>query len=183
MSLMNSDDAYGLVSRANHWLTALVFIPLIPMGIILEEMEDERGDIFFQLMVTHESLGVLMIGLLVMRLFWLLVDRGPASEGADPAWQAGLARLVRVVLWVGMVAMPVSGWIMSNSAGYAVSFFDLFELPAIVPESGLVHELAEEIHEALPGLLILALLLHVAGALKHHYLNGDRTLRRMTRGV
>ncbi|HHT00585.1 MAG TPA: cytochrome b, partial [Thiomicrospira sp.] len=75
--------------------------------------------------------------------------------------------------------MPISGWIMSNSGGHDVSFFTLFTLPNIVGENETIHEIAEEIHGTAGTLLIAIVLLHIAGALKHHIVYKDATLLRM----
>lgn len=183
MSLKNTPDGYGWVSRVNHWLSALVFIVLIPMGMVMEEMDDERGGAFFQLLEWHKGLAVLLMGLVLLRLLWMALDRTAVRKEPVDAWQSTLTNVVRLVLWAGLIGMPLSGWIMSNSAGYPVGFFGLFDLPFIVPESEFLHEAAESAHEALPGLLILAIVLHVAGALKHHFVDNDRVLTRMSRGA
>lgn len=183
MSLKNSERGYGLMSRANHWLTAVVFIALTILGMVLEQMGGERGDSFFQLMGLHKGLAIVLMGLVLLRLVWLFVDRARVTQEPVAQWQSLLARVVRLVLWVGLIAMPLSGWLMSNSAGHPVGFFGLFELPAITPESEPVHELAEVVHGLLPKLLIVAMLLHLVGALKHHWVDRDGTLSRMIKGT
>ena len=181
MSLKNSEQGYGLVGRVNHWATALVFIASIALGMVLEGME--RGDTFFQLMGLHKGLAIVLMGLVLWRLIWLFVDRARVAQEPVAQWQSSLARAVRWLLWVGMIAMPISGWLMSNSAGHPVGFFGLFELPVITPESESIHELVETVHAVLPKLLIAAMVLHLAGALKHHWVDRDGTLSRMIKGT
>lgn len=183
MLWMNTLRGYGLVSRVNHWLTALVFIALIPLGMVLEDMQGDRSQLFFQLMTLHKGLAVLLIGLVAMRLLWLFADRTRVPPEPVAQWQHWMSKSVRAMLWVGLVGMPLSGWLMSNSAGFPVGFFGLFDLPRLVSADETLHALAESVHGLLPKLLIFALLLHTAGALKHHFIDRDRTLIRMTRNV
>ena len=181
MSLKNSEQGYGLVGRVNHWATASVFIVSIVLGMVLEDME--RGDTFFQLMGLHKGLAILLMGLVLFRLVWLSVDHTRVMPEPGAQWQLLLAKGVRWLLWLGMIGMPISGWLMSNSAGHSVGFFGLFDLPVITPESEAVNEIAGTLHAILPKLLIAATLLHLAGALKHHLLDRDGTLLRMTKGA
>ena len=174
--LFNTASSYGLISRANHWISAFVFIGLIALGIYMHELEDSPEK--FQLYDLHKSLGVGLFLLMILRLMWLKVNPNPAQLSKNK-FENVLGHAVKGILYLAMIMLPISGWLMSNSAGYDVSFFSLFTLPNLVGENETIHEIAEAIHGTMGPLMIIVILLHVAGALKHHFVYKDETLLRM----
>jgi len=180
MLLRNTPNGYGLVSRFNHWATAAAMLATLGLGFILEEF-DEHGAGGETLFYLHSSLAVLVMGLVLLRILWLPLGGSAPAERAVAGWQSLLARGTRAALWFCMIAMPLSGWLMASAEGEPVGLFGLLQLP-ILDTGHALGEVAEEVHESLPGVFIAALLLHVAGALFHHFVEGDDTLKRMTSG-
>ncbi|MDG6777545.1 cytochrome b [Thiomicrorhabdus sp. zzn3] len=176
MELKNSAQTFGVVSRANHWLSAFLFIGLIALGIYMHELP--RSPEKFELYDLHKSLGIGLLMLMILRLVWLKVSPNP-EQLSHNKFEHILAHSVKGILYLAMLVMPISGWIMSNSGGHEVAFFDLFVLPTLVGENDTVHEIAEGIHGTVGPLMIVVILLHVAGALKHHFIYKDNTLKRM----
>ncbi|GKT11059.1 MAG: hypothetical protein ISEC1_P0022 [Thiomicrorhabdus sp.] len=176
-SLKNSELNYGVVSRANHWLSAFLFIGLISVGLFMSELDkgDEQRQALYAL---HKSMGVALFGLMMLRLLWLKVSPSPEPLSASK-FEHILGHAVKGILYLAMLGMPISGWIMSNSGGHDVAFFELFILPTIIGENEMVHKIFEEVHEIFGTLLIGVVLLHIAGALKHHFVLKDATLLRM----
>ncbi|WP_373018144.1 cytochrome b [Thiomicrorhabdus sp.] len=176
MELKNGINSYGLVSRANHWISALLFIGLIALGIYMGDLP--KGPEKLELYNLHKSLGIGLLALMVLRLIWLKVSPNP-SQISYSKFEHILGHAVKGILYLAMLMMPISGWIMSNSGGHEVAFFDLFVLPTIVGENEMLHEIAEEIHEIGGYAMIAVIALHIAGALKHHIVYKDETLKRM----
>lgn len=174
--LFNSDSKYGLVSRANHWLSALVFISALALGIYMHELADSPEK--FQLYDLHKSLGIAIFALMMIRLVWLKVSPNPEQLSKNK-FEHILGHATKGILYLAMILLPISGWLMSNSAGYDVSFFDMFTLPNLVGENETIHAITKTIHGTAGPLMILFILLHVAGALKHHFIYKDETLLRM----
>ncbi len=174
--LFNTEQNYGLISRANHWISAFVFIALIALGIYMHELEDSPEK--FEFYALHKSLGIGLLMLMILRLVWLKVNPNPEQLSKNK-FEHILGHAVKGILYLAMIVLPISGWIMSNSAGHDVSFFGLFTLPNFVGESETLHEIAEAIHGTAGPLMIIVILLHVAGALKHHLVYKDATLLRM----
>lgn len=174
--LFNTEQNYGLVSRANHWLSAFIFIGLIVVGIYMHELEDSPEK--FQLYALHKSLGVGIFLLMMLRLIWLKVSPNPEQLSKNK-FEHILGHATKGILYLAMIMLPISGWVMSNSAGYDVAFFNLFILPNIVGENETIHEIAKTAHGTAGPLMILFILLHVAGAMKHHFVYKDATLLRM----
>lgn len=178
MKLKNNDEQYGVVSRINHWVTAGLFIAMVALGIYMHELPKDafRAELYG----IHKSLGVLILALVIFRFMWLKVSPNP-SVIAPTRVEYILAHSVKGILYLGLVLMPLSGWVMSSSGGHDVSFFGWFTLPAIVPENDFIHELAEQGHGLLGSIILpLVVLLHIAAALKHHFVTKDETLSRMT---
>lgn len=176
MSLKNSELNYGLVSRANHWLSAFIFIGLLAIGLYMTGLE--KGDDRQALYALHKSMGIALFGLMLLRLVWLKLSANPEQLSKNK-FEHILGHAVKGILYLAMLGMPISGWIMSNSGGHEVAFFNMFVLPNIMGEHELIHEISEFIHSAFGYLLIVIVILHIAGALKHHFVYKDATLLRM----
>jgi cytochrome b561 len=180
MKMTNTTNQFGWFSIVNHWVTAALFIGTLALGLVLEELP--KGAIKTELMGLHKSVGIAILALALVRLAWAWISPRPASPAAvstTSTTQKTVARLVQVMLWVGLLGLPLSGWLVSVSGGHAVSFFGWFDLPMLMGRNETLHGGMEELHEALANLLIAAIALHVAGALKHHFLDRDTTLTRM----
>lgn len=176
MGLRNTPERYGSVAQALHWVVVLLLIGQVAVGKIAHEMPDGFDKLV--LLARHKSVGITILGLAVLRLAWRLVDRPPAPPPM-PRWQLLAARASHAALYVLLFAMPLSGWLMSSASNYPVSWFGFAQLPDLVaPDRDLKH-LLEEVHESLANALIAIALLHVAAALKHHFVDRDGLLWRM----
>lgn len=177
MNIKNTPVQFGWVSMLNHWVTAVLFIGVIALGIYMGDLPKgpEKGDLYD----LHKSLGVIILGLFFLRILWLKLSPNPVDLPST-RFEHILAHSVKGILYLGLVLMPLSGWVMSNSGGHEVAVFDWFVLPAIVPENEWLHDVTGEFHEIFGELILPAIiLLHLAGALKHHYIYKDSTLKRM----
>ena len=179
--LLNGPDRYGVVSRAIHWITALLFFVMLGVGLWMEELLDDSSALGEQLLFLHQSTGLLVLGLTVLRLLWLIVTPPPPLPETLQAWEILLARFVRILMYVLLLAIPVSGYLNLAFDGHDVTFYGLFTIPALVSENHDLHEVFEEVHELLVWSLLFLVLLHIAGALKHRYELGPGVdvLRRM----
>lgn len=176
MPLKNSELNYGLVVRTNHWLSAIIFISLIALGLYMIDLDesDFRNDLYS----FHKSMGVVVLALVLFRIIWLKLNPNLESLSENKS-EYILSRVVKGILYLALLGMPISGWVLSNSAGYAVGFFGLFELPTIVAENKAIDEIARDVHEIFGLIMIAVILLHIAGSLKHHLVYKDGTLLRM----
>lgn len=177
MALHNTETGYGSVNKAFHWLMALMIICLLAVGIWMTDLEN--GPTKFQVYGVHKAIGILVLVLAVARGLWRLRQVMPKLPDAMPVWQKKAAEYAHVALYVAMFAMPLSGWAMSNAAGYPVSVFGLFTMPEIVGANPEFRELFGEIHEICGYLLIGLIAVHAGAALQHHFIKRDDILRRM----
>ena len=177
MELKNTLSSYGAVSKALHWLMGITFIHLIGVGLWMSDLES--SDLKWFVYGLHKSLGVTILALVALRLIWRLINSVPRMPVDTTKWERNAARLVHFGLYALMFAMPISGWIMSSAGGHAVTFFDLFQLPAIVEKSKELGNLAWNAHGYLGYVAIALIVLHTIAALYHHFIRKDDVLTRM----
>ena len=177
--LRNTATQWGWVSVTLHWLTVLAIIGL---GIVGTQMDDLATGMFkVKVYALHKSVGLTVLGLTVLRLAWRLYAGAPAMVPM-PRWQRLAAHGSHFTLYALLLAMPLSGWLLhsaSSSAGYALRWFGMFKVPALVAYDPAIKAMAHDVHEALFKLILLVAAVHIAAAFKHHFADRDQTLRRM----
>jgi len=177
MQLKDSPSRFGVVSILNHWVTAVLVLGMIGVGLYMSDLP--RGPDKSQMIGMHKSIGIIVLGLALLRLLWRMGNPLPALLGTDSAWQRRAARIAHLALYALLLVLPLTGWIMSSAGNHPVSVFGLFTLPPLVDQSKALGEAFEEIHVVLAWSLMAVLALHFVAALKHHFMDGDATLRRM----
>jgi cytochrome b561 len=176
MPLRNTAEAYGGLSKFLHWTIVLLLLPQYFLAEAAQALP--VGAERFQLITWHKSIGMLVLMLALVRLAWKFGNKGlPGAIGA--AWQRKAAAAAHGLLYLLILAQPISGWMVSSSGNYPVTLFGWFEFPAIVGENDGLHEFVEEVHELLFIALLVVAVIHIAAALYHHFVLKDRVLRRM----
>ncbi|AZL60803.1 cytochrome [Tabrizicola piscis] len=187
MPARNSDTRFGTVTRVFHWLTALLILTAIPLGVIANQLPYDTAEalaIKAQLFSLHKTLGVAAFLLGLGRILWALVERHPAPLHPERKAELTLAGAVHWLLYISLVAVPLSGWVHHAAVtGFAPILWPFGQTLPFVPQSEAVGTAAGAAHWVFTKLLGLAILLHIAGALKHHLIDKDATLLRMLRGV
>jgi cytochrome b561/polyisoprenoid-binding protein YceI len=194
MPLTNSETRYGAIAKLFHWLIALFILSSIPLGLIATDMahalEDpnipstqadiDRTVLLFSI---HKTLGVAIFFTALARILWALAQPKPKLLNGDKPLEAYAASTVHWLLYGSLVAVPLSGWVHhAATTGFAPIWWPFGQSLPFVPKVTHVAELASTVHYLLQWVLIGALVLHVAGALKHHVIDKDATLRRMLPG-
>jgi len=177
----NDAAGFGWVSRFVHWTMAAAILCMLAFGTYLGRTEPSLANLWMY--GLHKSVGLCLLAALMARVAWhrLSPPPPPLTEGIAP-WQHGLARIIHVLLYLLMAAVPLTGWIGSSATGIDTVFFGRWIVPPIAPVSERLEEIFMALHWILTKLLVLSLLLHIAGALDRHFRKGDGTLRRMWRG-
>lgn len=181
MQWMNSTERYGAVSRTLHWLVVALIITQVVLAKTAEGLPN--GIEKLATLSQHKSIGMLVLMLALARIAWRLFSPGPRAPSGSPAWQRAAAGASHGLLYLLLLLQPLTGWLMSSTKNYPVSFFGWFQFPDLVGASEVWHERLEEIHEFLAGTIIAIAVLHAAAALYHHFVLRDGVLRRMLPGL
>ena len=174
---------YPVTLRVLHWLMVALIIAMIAIGYYMTGLDREdplRGQLFG----LHFSLGVTLFALAVIRLLVRLASPTPALPAALGGWELTLAKISHPLMYVLMLAIPVFGYIVVStvSSRDGIEIFGLFSLPKLIGENRTLHEIAEVLHVWSAWLLAGVIVLHIAGALKHRFMDRPEAdvLARMT---
>lgn len=176
MSLRNNDRQWGAVSKFFHWVIALAIIGNGIFGLMMDLAGSPMRKLNW--LALHKSIGLTVLALVLLRIVWRAFDRRPPDEPM-PRWQALAAHAMHAVLYVVILAIPLSGWWFNSVTGKPLQWFKQFNLPALAEKNDALRDFAHGVHEYLFWFLVLLLLAHVGGALKHHVFDNDNVLRRM----
>jgi cytochrome b561 len=161
-----------------HWLMVLAFIGIYA-AVNLIDVFPKGSDPRQMAKNMHFSFGLLVFGLVWLRLLFRVMGTTPPIVPAPPAWQDKLAKLGHLALYGLMVAMPLLGWFALSAFGKPIAFFGL-TLPALIAENKELGRSIMEVHELGGNLGYVLIGGHAAVALFHHYWIKDNTLRRMS---
>ncbi|NJM34804.1 MAG: cytochrome b [Rhodomicrobium sp.] len=170
-------ESYSGFAKLLHWIVALCVLIMIPAGLAMNRVDP--GTLQNGLYTLHRSLGMLVLVLMIVRLAYRLLHGVPAPEPTLTAWQRVSSHLVHLSLYVLIIVQGIIGWVATSAFGAAISFFGLFTVPALVAKD---QELSKPLffaHDVLGFIIAGLVLLHIAAALYHFLIRGDRVLQRM----
>lgn len=167
-------STYSSVSIALHWLITFMIVGSMTSGTLLNYVDKATAA---EIMMTHKPAGFTILMLSVIRLLWRLAHRAPPLPPSTPAWNVSVAHASHIALYALMVGVPLAGWVAASSRG-GFSYFGLFDVPALPLPEGIL-QVGGATHAALVIGMLGLIAIHVAGALKHHFINRDSVLVRM----
>lgn len=175
---MNARPAarYDAVAQALHWLMAVALIAVFALGLW---MVAQPLMVRLKTVPLHKSIGVVVFLLALARLAWRMTHPAPPLPASMPRWERVAATAAHHLLYLLMLAVPLSGWLMSSALGFATAPFGLFRLPDLLQRDRELGDALKVVHFALNKAFAALVLLHVAAALKHHFIDRDGVLRRM----
>ncbi|MFK7746391.1 MAG: cytochrome b/b6 domain-containing protein [Roseobacter sp.] len=186
MALGNTSSHYGAVTKSLHWLTALLILTLIPLGIYANGLPYDTSEEllskawYFSL---HKTLGVTVFFVALLRILWAIMQPKPAPLHPDRKVETLAAQTVHWLLYGSLLAVPLSGWIHHAATdGFAPIWWPLGQNLPLVPKSENLAATTAGLHIVFERVLAASIFLHLAGALKHHFIDKDVTLRRMLPG-
>jgi len=181
--LQNSEQRYGAAAMALHWLMALLLSALVALGLYMTSLPDVGFDTWkIRLILYHKQIGMFALMLVTLRLVWRIGNVLPRLVETIPDWQKVIARFVHLCFYALMLALPVTGWLMSSAAGIPVSVLGLFTLPDLVSYDDRLFHTFIDVHRYLGYALIVCMTAHIGAALRHHFFLRDSTLKRMLPG-
>jgi cytochrome b561/polyisoprenoid-binding protein YceI len=177
MAIRNTRERWGAVSQLLHWL--IVALIALQAALGLTGLMLPLGVEKLATLARHKSIGITILGLATLRLLWRWINPTPTLPANLKPYERLLARCTHAALYLLLFAMPLTGWTMSSARGFPVSWFNLFQLPDLVPKSEGLYNTLVATHAVLACSLAIVVALHIAAAIKHHFVLRDDTLRRM----
>jgi cytochrome b561 len=189
---------YTKTAKILHWLIALGIFGMFALGWYMSELPKEGPkqmayDLFDWGIYTwtlseeasprtfyfnlHKSIGITLLALIIVRIFWRITHKAPAMLASYKAWEKKLASGVHRLLYVLMLALPLSGLVMAVASKYGVKWFGLEFIGGL--DNTPLREVFKEAHEIIGVVILLIIILHILGALKHKFIDKDETLDRM----
>ena len=180
MIFKNTTNSYGWVSIALHWITAITVVCLFGVRLWMVGFIYDHP-LYKTVPHLHRSIGFCLICLVVFRLLWRFSVGVPKSLTHHATWEKVLANVAHTALYLGLLRMLPTGYLMSTAKGQSLDVFTWFSIPALFTGVDNLEDIAGEIHEWLAFTIIGVACIHALGALKHHFIDRDSTLLRMLR--
>jgi len=172
---------YHPVAVLLHWVLGAALVATFALGLYMADLPFSPQRL--KLYSWHKWAGIVLFALAFVRLFWRLTHRPPALpvavEAAMPAWQRMAHHATHHGLYGLFFAVPLLGWAFSSAAGFPVVLFGVLPLPDFVPVNEALSDVLKQLHELAAFAMAGLVLLHVAGALKHQFIDRDGLLARM----
>lgn len=182
----NTSSHYGSVTKTFHWITALLILALIPLGIIANDLPYDTSEALTRkafLFSLHKTLGVTVFFVALARIAWALSQPKPALLNSEKKAESFLAELVHWLLYGSLVIVPLSGWVHhAATEGFAPIWWPLGQNLPFIPKSEGLADLSAGLHIVFERVLAGSIILHFVGAMKHHFIDKDATLKRMLPG-
>jgi cytochrome b561 len=174
---MMQTTTWSAPAKFFHWLIAALVVAQVALGIaaISWRLSPTKLNLF----VWHKSTGMLILALVALRLIWRLSHAVPALPADTPRWERAAARTSHFLLYVLLIAVPLSGWVIASASGIPFSIFWRIPLPEIVGVDKPTADMAARIHLWLVVAFAALLVVHVAAALRHHFVKRNDVLSRM----
>ena len=179
MGLSTSTQASGYTRTAIalHWLIAVALAGSFALGLYMHELPLSPWKL--KIYSWHKWAGVTAFLLVLARLAWRHAHRPPALPAAMPPPLRFAAHAGHAVLYVLMIAIPLSGWLMSSAKGFQTVYFGVLPIPDLLEKNKELGDLLQTVHMSLNLLFAVTIVGHVGAALKHHFIDKDDILTRM----
>lgn len=185
MQLSNSQDRYGILSIALHWLVAALFLAMLAIGVVMTRLP-LTDPLTFPLYQIHKSIGATLFFLMAVRLVWRLAGGVPDLPAGLAPLESFAARTTHAGLYAILLVMPLTGWVVVSASPFGIPtlLYGVVPLPHIgfvetSPDKATIETAASWVHTVLAALGAALLSLHVAAALWHHFIRRDDVLMRM----
>ena len=169
--------AYTKTAKSLHWLMAVLLFGLLALGFYMQDLPLSPQKLQFY--SWHKWAGVTAFLLVLFRLAWRATHVPPALPASMPKLMQFAAHAGHFLLYALMLAIPLSGWLMSSAKGFQTVWFGLLPIPDLLDKNKELGNLLAQVHSALNFLFIAVLVSHIGAALKHHIIDKDDILTRM----
>ncbi|MDX8399891.1 MAG: cytochrome b [Gallionellaceae bacterium] len=162
---------------AMHWLVAIAIVGSVGVGLYMHELPLTPHKL--QIYAWHKWAGVTIFMLVIFRLGWRLSHRPPGAPVGMSTWQYVLAEMTHRLIYFLMIAIPLSGWLMSSAKGFQTVYFGVLPLPDLLMKDKELGNALAVVHMVLNFTLIGLVVGHAGAAIKHHFIDRDNVLIRM----
>lgn len=181
--IKNTKQGYGILTKLFHWMIGPSIIYLLYLGFTMSGLENSPEK--WSQYATHKSIGMLILFASVLFYIWRSFNKKPEAPKTMSESQKLISNIVKYSLLAIMFIYPLSGYLMSAGGGHAISFFGLFEFPLLIEKGQVIFGseiggIAKAVHGYLLYITGGLLVLHISGALYHHFIQKDDVLKRMT---
>lgn len=172
-----NNTRYDSTSIALHWLFAIGIISTFALGFYMTDLSLSPTKL--KLYSWHKWAGISLLAVAILRLVWRVTHQAPKLPKSMSPLMRFLANAMHRVLYFFMIAIPLSGWLMSSASGFQTVWFGILPLPDLVAKDEGLAEILLTAHVVLNYAFLTALLVHIAAAVKHHFIDKDTVLSRM----
>ncbi|RUM90307.1 MAG: cytochrome b [Thiomicrospira sp.] len=178
MKLSNTHTHYGWISIGFHWFLAVGLIGLFALGLWMVDLSF-YSPWYHDAPAIHKSVGILLVATMILRFIWRELNPVPRAATNQSPFMNGIAHGIHLLFYILVLALGLSGYLISTAEGHGIEVFDWFTVPAIGFQIEDQADLAGDIHFWLAWILIGFAALHALAALQHHFIHKDATLKRM----
>lgn len=168
---------YTRTAIALHWAVALLIFSAFPLGIYMADLPFSPGRL--KLYSYHKWIGVTVFLLALARVAWRIRHPAPPPPAGMPAWQRIASVATHHLLYLLILAVPVSGWLMSSAKGFQTVYLGIIPLPDLLTKEKQLGDLLTSVHQILNFTMVALVITHLAAALKHYLVDRDEVLGRM----
>ena len=170
-------NSYTKTAKGLHWLMAILLFGLLALGFYMHDLPLSPEKL--KLYSWHKWAGVTAFLLVLVRLGWRVTHIPPALPESMPKLMQLAAHAGHLALYGLMLAIPLSGWLMSSAKGFQTVWFGVLPIPDLLDKNKELGDLLKTVHQSLNILFIVTLAGHIGAALKHHFIDKDDILTRM----
>jgi len=175
----NTDEQFGLISTYIHWVSAVMVFSLFALGFWMVDL-NYYSQWYRDAPYYHKAFGLTLFLLTLIRITWKLSNKAPKDIGSNKV-EHKLAKLAHLALYGLLLLIMFSGYLISTADGRGIELFNLFTVPSMGELFANQEDLAGEVHEIAAYIIMAMVILHIAAALKHHFIDKDETIKRMTK--
>jgi len=169
---------YSTPAIVLHWLVALLIFVAFPLGLYMADLPFSPEKL--KLFSYHKWIGVTVFTLAALRVAWRLTHTPPPLPASVADWQRRASAIVHGLLYLLILVVPISGWLMSSAKGVQTVWFGVLPLPDLIGKDKALGHLLAEVHETLNYAMLALVVLHLAAALQHHFIERQPFLQRMS---
>jgi cytochrome b561 len=171
---------YAAASRWLHWLTAVLIAVIIPVGLWIKYFEPAEEAFKLRLYNIHESLGVIVFAIVLIRIVNRYLNPPPPLPADTPSVIRVAARVNHIALYALLILMPIIGFLATNAWGFPLSVFGVLPLPAPIGKNEEIAKVLSFLHWCGALTIILLIIAHLGGVIYHTFVRRDGLLQRMT---